>query len=533
MKKKAILTGLFHETNTYVPPGTSHSFYNFKGSQLINLFRGTDTVSGAYIDFCEKNDIEIVPTGSMYLGNPCGLIDYDFYLNMKKDILEGVKNAGEIDIVMIYFHGAAVVKDIDDPESDLVCAIREIVGDKTKIVALGLDLHGKCSTKLDSLCDLITCVHKYPHIDFRNKVENGMQLLIDWMDEKINPKRHVEYIPLLFPPCSTMMGVGEEILNKVNIITKKPGILDVSYFHGFPYADTRFAGGYVLVTSDNDYSQAKEEAKNLASWIWDKREILNKPSMTISEAIEEVKNVLKASGVELKDDKIDLEKLESNIAYRTQMIKIAEETNWGFVPDSSFGKPIIIHDTADNPGGGTAGSSTHLLRALLEENFDKTLFFGICDPLVAKQAHTAGVGSRISIELGGGGINGKPVKADALVKTLSQGCLTSRAVAVGQRFDVGLVARLIIGKFEIVVTSEPWQGWDNTIPLLGGVDFRDYKVVALKSSAHFRAYFTTEAKAIITADGQGGSSGLITTFNPQNINSVYPFDMTTIYIYNN
>lgn len=530
MGKRALLTGLFHETNTYVPSGAEHQFYNFKAQALINLFRGTDTVSGAYIDFCEKHSIEIVPTGSMYLGNPCGLIGYEFYQKMKKDILEGVKNAGKLDIVMLYFHGAAVVESIDDPESDIVRDIRAIVGNDTKIVALGLDLHGKCSKELDSLCDLISCVHKYPHIDFREKVEAGMNVLMDWFEEKLVPKRYVEYLPLLFPPCSTMMGTGEEILNKINSIYEKPGIIDVSYFHGFPYADTRFAGGYVLVTTDGDAKMAEDEAKSLASWIWDKREILNKPSMTVSEAISEVKSVLEASGKTLETNKIDLEKLEKDSNYRAELVKIANEANWGFVPDIEFGKPIIIHDTADNPGGGTAGSSTHLLRALLEENIDRTLFFGICDPITAKKAHEVGVGSVISIELGGGGINGEPLKADALVKTLSQGCLTSRAVAVGQRFDVGLVARLLIGKFEVVVTSEPWQGWDNTIPLLGGVDFRDYRVVALKSSAHFRAYFTPESRCIITADGEGGSSGLITTFKPETFKQVYPFDKETVYV---
>lgn len=529
MKKRALLTGLFHETNTYVPSGSEHQFYNFKGNALIELFRGTDTVSGAYIDFCEKHSIEIVPTGSMYLGNPCGLIGNKFYKKMKEDIIEGVKNAEKLDIVMLYFHGAAVVEGIDDPEADLVRDIRLIVGNDIKIVALGLDLHGKCSKELDSLCDLVSCVHKYPHIDFREKVESGMRILMDWLEGNIEPKRHVEYLPLLFPPCSTMMGVGADILNKIQSMYEDSGILDVSYFHGFPYADTRFAGGYVVVTTNGDYKKAEYEAKSLANWIWSQREILNKPSMSVPEAIDEVKSVLASYGRDTKNDKIDLERLEKDAIYRADMIEIAKETNWGFVPDITFGKPIIIHDTADNPGGGTSGRSTHLLRALMEENIEKTLFFGICDPVTAKKSHEAGVGSIISIELGGGGINGKPLKADAIVKTLSQGCLTSRAVAVGQRFDVGLVARLLIGKFEIVVTSEPWQGWDNTIPLLGGVDFRDYRVVALKSSAHFRAYFTPESRCIITADGEGGSSGLITTFKPTTFKTVFPFDKNTVY----
>jgi len=75
MKKKlrALLTGFFHETNTYVPPGELSYFTRTAGQNLIDQNRGANTPCGGYIEFCEKNDIELVG-GVHSLGNPCGRI---------------------------------------------------------------------------------------------------------------------------------------------------------------------------------------------------------------------------------------------------------------------------------------------------------------------------------------------------------------------------------------------------------------------------------------------------------------------------
>ena len=68
---------------------------------------------------------------------------------------------------------------------------------------------------------------------------------------------------------------------------------------------------------------------------------------------------------------------------------------------------------------------------------------------------------------------------------------------------MGKMTRLVAGGFDILVTSERAQTLDDEIFKLHGIDVSRYKIVALKSSQHFRAGFEPLAKEIITADSPG------------------------------
>ena len=82
----------------------------------------------------------------------------------------------------------------------------------------------------------------------------------------------------------------------------------------------------------------------------------------------------------------------------------------------------------------------------------------------------------------------------------------------------------------ITVTSIAWQGWDNAMTLIGGIDPKDYKVVIVKSSAHYRAYYTPIADKIFEADGPGGTTTNVTNFHPKHLRgSLYPWDLKTKY----
>lgn len=527
---RALLTGLFHETNTYVPPGDLSGFPRTVGQDLIDQNRGANTPHGGYIDFCDKNNIEVVG-GVQYLGNPSGQVSNKDYQTMKADIMNSAKKAGEIDLLMLWFHGAACVEGLLDPEVDIVKGLKEILGNDVKILSLAMDLHGKCSDAFNRLCDWVSCVHTYPHVDYFERAQHCLKHVPGILDGSIKPTCYVEFLPLIYPVATTMGdGVGSKILASLKKAIVKPGILDISYMHGFPYADHEFTGGFVIVTTNNDLALAEKEAKEFARWVWDQREALNKLPMIIEDAVQATLHELQKDEAYKARPKVDLDKLAHDQATQDAAVEEAKEISWGFVPDWNH-KPIIIADVGDNPGGGTAACSTHLLRRLMEENIERTIFLGLCDPVVAKKAREAGVGAVIDVELGGGSeLLGAPVKAKAYVKTLADGHTMNRFVLAGMRYSVGLVARIIIGSMEIVVNSVPWQGFDNAQALIGGVDVNDYKVVALKSSAHFRAYFTRISDKIFLADGPGGTTGLLNTFHPKHLRgSIYPFDLKAEY----
>jgi len=173
------------------------------------------------------------------------------------------------------------------------------------------------------------------------------------------------------------------------------------------------------------------------------------------------------------------------------------------------GQPVVINETADNPGGGAPGDATHLLRALLASGVANTCFGTVYDAETAREAHAAGVGTTIRVRLGGksGALYGQPIEEDATVVALSDGRFRATSpMMAGMPFDLGPSARLNIDGVDVVVTSRRSQVFDPEIFRLHGIDVATCKIVGLKSSQHFRAGFLEIAAEIIRADTPGATS---------------------------
>jgi microcystin degradation protein MlrC len=197
------------------------------------------------------------------------------------------------------------------------------------------------------------------------------------------------------------------------------------------------------------------------------------------------------------------------------------------------GGPVVINDTSDNPGGGSPGDSTHLLRAMLDAGLQNACYAFIYDVATAAHAHDAGVGATIRVRLGGktDTLHGRPIEADAYVKGLTDGRFRlTTPMGRGMAVNLGPMARLQIGGIDILVSSERSQVLDDEVFLLHGLDVRRYKIVALKSSAHFRAGFTHLAKAIITADAPGATTLRLENFTHHRLRRpIWPLDDSAAY----
>ena len=65
----------------------------------------------------------------------------------------------------------------------------------------------------------------------------------------------------------------------------------------------------------------------------------------------------------------------------------------------------------------------------------------------------------------------------------------------------------------MIVTSKPFQTIDDEIFVLHGIDVRQYDVIGLKSSQHFRAGFGDLAGAIVTSDVPGLPTNRVEVFD--------------------
>ncbi|HVM55710.1 MAG TPA: MlrC C-terminal domain-containing protein, partial [Acidimicrobiales bacterium] len=178
--------------------------------------------------------------------------------------------------------------------------------------------------------------------------------------------------------------------------------------------------------------------------------------------------------------------------------------------------PVVINDTSDNPGGGTPGDATHVLRAFLDAGLEDACFAMICDPETVQQAITAGVGATIDVRLGGkhDDLHGEPIDAPAYVHSISDGKVTLTGPMLnGVTLRLGPMVRLTIRGVDVIVSSAASQTFDPEVFLLHGIDVRRYRYVGLKSSQHFRAGFGDLAAEIITADSPGLTSQRVEVFH--------------------
>ncbi len=464
---KIAIAGIAHETNTYCRGRTqAKDFYQLRGERVF-IARGTETGLGGALKTCEELGIDVVPI-LFCDAQPSGIVARETYDAFKAEILRGIGEAMPLDGVFLSLHGAGVVEGIEDLEGDLCAAVREVIGEAVPMTA-GFDLHGNVTQAMADALDGAFACHQYPHIDMHLRAEEAIRLIVRMHKEGFRPVLHVEHVPMLLPTTTTFEGIGQRTLERMLAAEAEPGVIDVSWFHGFPYTDVTHIGTYVVVTTEGDGEQARRVAKELAKSIWDEREQFRARSLTAEEAVAEALS-------------------------RVEELQAAGRT-----------APVVINETSDNCGGGTPGDGTHLLRAMLNAKLPSACFGFIVDADVAAQAHAAGCGATIAVVLGAryDDLHGAPIEARAYVKSLSDGRLVMQAMSKGAPLNLGPMARLIIDGIDVIVASRRSQTFDPEPFLALGIDVTRYRIVALKSSNHFRAGFKDVAGAIVTADPPG------------------------------
>ena len=494
---KAAIGGFFHETNTYATESmgstTADKMIIRSGQALLDQIKGTN-VQGGYVDAFLEKGYELAPTVFYFFDKSFGTVDAATYALAREEILAGIRDAMPLDVVILINHGAGVVDGTPDLEGDMAAAVRELVGQGVKIVGT-LDLHGKCSAQSAASFDFLNACHLYPHNDINARNREVVEHIPDMLSGALLPTLHVEHLPIAFAVCTTDPGtIAADILVRARDMQQRPGVLDCSVLHGFPYQDSEFVGMYVMVTTANDVALAKQCAVELANWIWENRQRCLFQGDTCEQALGRAEQALAAQGRTL---------------CRTEEPDPGTQA-YGFLPDEHRQGPVVICDYGDNPGSGAAGDTTHLLQAMLDAGLEQACMLAIRDPATVQQAIGAGVGAMIDVQLGGKidhPRGGDPITGEAYVKSIADGKIKGRGVDKGMNWDVGPSVRLLIGGIDVVVMAGAIQTFDDSLGRAHGIVAEEYRVVALKSANHFREYYRDIACEIIVADTPGLGAG--------------------------
>lgn len=475
--------GIYQETNTFATSWMGYArvddFRVDGGPGLIDAYAGTATEIGGMISAAQDAGIEVVPL-SFAIAVPGPTIARDCYDALARLLIDAIDRAGPMDALALALHGAGTVDAIGSLEEDLLALVRAKVGPRVPVIAT-LDLHAMVPGRAYRDVDLLLPYHEYPHTDMVDRGREALEQALALAKDPGATRTAVVHVPLLVTAGATAPGEPmHEILDACADVERAAGCIDASIQHGFPFSDVPDAGVHVTVTvREGAEIDPSEAATDIARRVWAQRDRLVGRACSPGEAI----------------------------ARARELARTAPK-----------GRPVVISDGADNPGGAAPGDSTHLLRACLDAGLAGVIIAALTDPAAVAAAHAAGVGATIDIELGGhdGPLQGAPVSGPAVVRAIADGRWEATTLmGAGATYDMGPSALLSLRGVDIIACTRRTQVFDPAVLAIHAVAPTDYSVVIVKSSTHFRAGFEGIAHAIISADAPGVTSLDLSAFSRQ------------------
>ncbi len=183
---------------------------------------------------------------------------------------------------------------------------------------------------------------------------------------------------------------------------------------------------------------------------------------------------------------------------------VAEAIRLAAADGAGRGGPVVLADTQDNPGGGGHGDTTGLLAELIRQGAEGAVLGLINDAGSAAACHAAGEGATLPLSLGGKS-DGAPLAVTATVERLSDGRFTCTGpMARGNPADLGPTALIRVAPgVRAIVVSRKMQAHDQALFRHVGVEPAAQRIVAVKSSVHFRADFQPIASQVIVVAAPG------------------------------
>jgi len=486
---KIFIASISTETNTFSPMPTSYRSYAeggylvHKGQHDERMLRSSRPVM-VFRRAAEARGWEVVD--SIHANaQPAGLTIRATYEAFRNEMLADLQAAMPVDMVFLPLHGAMVAQGYDDCEGDMIARVRQIVG-PTVPVGVELDLHCHLTELMVDQATIIVAYKEYPHTDSAERAEDLFRLMVATQAGQVKP--HMALFDCrLVGIFHTTREPMQSFVSRITALEGQDDVLSISIAHGFPWADVPDMGARVLVVTDDNPARGTALAEELGREMFAMRHELIPPFLNVDQALDQA------------------------------LASLEKEP----------GKPVVIADTTDNPGGGAPSDSTFILRALLERGIGDVALGMIWDPIAAAIAADAGEGAHLDLRIGGkmGPVSGQPV--DLHVEVTKVGQDVSQSFGLGDRKSsrsIGDAVAIRAEGIDIILNTKRTQvvGRDCFSNL--GIDPVQKRVVVVKSSQHFYAAFAPIAAEVLYAAAPGTIMPNFTEIPYRRINKhMFPF----------
>jgi microcystin degradation protein MlrC len=389
--------------------------------------------------------------GTAAWADPAGLLNRLAFESLRDEILGQLQAAVPVDAVVLGLHGAMVADGYDDCEGDLLARVRALVGPAVPVVA-SLDPHSHLTAKRVAAADLLLAFKEFPHTDFVDRAEDLWRITLDMLDGKVRPVMAVHDCAMIdvYPTSrQPMRGIVDRMMARE---AADPAVLSLSVIHGFMAGDVPEMGTKVIAVTDGDRALAERLAQEIGDALYAKRGTFMVPQIDERQAVARAK--------------------------------------------AATAHPVVIADVWDNPGGGTAGDATVILREVMRQGLDGVSVGTIWDPVAVQICMAAGEGAVIPLRFGAKSAPGTGDPVDARVEVLR--LVRDAQMRFGESFaPFGDAALIRFDGIEVILNSTRAQGFDPSLFSALGVDPVQRKVLVIKSTNHFHAAFSKIAAEIL------------------------------------
>ncbi len=496
--RRIALMGMHLESNDFAPASDEAAFRTLcymEGEEILDDLKHANpslpAEIGAFVATMNGLGEDWRPAPILVTAaEPGGPVDHGFFERTKAEMERRLLDAMPLDGVYFSAHGAMTSTEVHDPDGELFEMVRRVIGPDAPLLAT-LDLHANISERMVEQTDVLISYLTNPHIDQEARAGEAAGLMVE-MFNGMKPEPVFIRLPLVAPSITLLSAEGPyaDLIN-YGQATKTNEIANVSVIAGFVYGNTPKNGIAVIVTGRNDAAPARALANEIARRGWDTRDRFRKDLTSIEDAV-------KAACV-------------------------------------SDGKPVILADVADNPGGGGSGNTIWLLSALLAADAEDVYFGIFNDPALARAAGAAGIGTSFTAVFNSETESefSKRLEAEVRVLALHDGkCVGRRGIWAGRSLTLGPTALLQVSGIKIVVVSNRKQCADPVFFEMFGLEITEARALVVKSRGHFRAGFDEffPPERILEVDAPGLVSPVLTSFEFAGLKRpIYPFDADMVW----
>ena len=458
-QKRVFLGSIATETNTFSPLRTD--LRDFKDSFFAppGLHPSTPTLCSAIYPVARAKSGEFGWTlieGTATWAEPGGIVNQRTWEDLRDQLLQELRNALPVDIVLLGLHGAMVSQGCLDCEGELIEAVRAITGPDA-IVGVTFDPHSHLSDQRVANADLITVFKEFPHTDFVETAEDLINLVNCAAAGSIVPVistfdcRIIDVFPTSQEPMRSFV-------DALKALEGTGRILSVSVIQGFMAGDVPDLGAKIIVITDDARDEGDALARRLGLELFAMRGRTRPDFHSPPEALDEALAVTDG--------------------------------------------PVVIADVWDNPGGGVPGDSTIILREMIRRKTNNAALATIWDPIAVRTCMSAGEGAELQLRFGGkmSRAGGEPLDSKVTVRRILSEAVQSFGESI---VPLGDSVWIVVGGIDVILNTVRSQAFHPDVFSNFGIDPKEKSMLVVKSTNHFHDAFSAIASKIlyVTVDG--------------------------------